>query len=107
MITEDKKMIEITNPSIAKATLKIVQKKDKNKFEANIHDAVNMIRHNTVCFDKVDIKSMGHDWKLILSKGADSNKLNRFKNDVEHSFMDFDITPSEYFDTILNEHKES
>lgn len=103
-------MIEITNPSIAKATLKIVQKKDKNKFEANIHDAVNMIRHNTVCFDKVDIKSMGRDWNLILLNDSDilngNKKLTRFKKDVENSFMDFDITPGEYFETILNNHEE-
>lgn len=104
-------MIEVTNPIVIKATLKIVQKRDKNDFEAELHDCVNMIRASAVCFDKVDIKAMISNWGMIHSdkqkEALLSNKyLLKFKSDVENTFLDFDITPDEFF-KIIKESSES
>tara|TARA_Y100001960_G_scaffold333950_2_gene442703 strand:- start:12559 stop:12873 length:315 start_codon:yes stop_codon:yes gene_type:complete len=104
-------MIEVKNKSIATIVLKLVQKKKKNLFEIDLHEAVERIKGNTVFFDDLEIKPIVSNWLMLNSdKQQEALKTNphlkKFQKNIIESFAEFDTTPDEFFTTIHNTYKK-
>lgn len=104
-------MIEVKNKTIATIVLKLVQKKKKNLFEIDLHEAVERIKGNTVFFDDLELKPIVSNWLILNSdKQQEALKTNphlkKFQKNITESFAEFDTTPDEFFTTIHNTYKK-